>query len=119
MVGGGRNKVHCSFDNGPAVGQVCAVDMEQNFGPCSEANGFGYNKSSPCIYLKLNKVISFQYFDRFEKCHYVGVHFQIYNWEPDYYDNVDELPAEMPNDLKETIKSLPQSEVCQFNEQFN
>lgn len=57
MVGGGRNQVQCSFDNGPGVGQVCAVNTEQNYGACSESNGFGYNKSAPCIYLKLNKVI--------------------------------------------------------------
>ncbi len=56
MVGGGRNQVPCDFDTTPGVGKVCAVNIEQNFGPCSESNGFGYNKSSPCIYLKLNKV---------------------------------------------------------------
>lgn len=57
MVGGGRNQVQCTFDNPPAFGQVCAVNIEKNFGPCSELHGFGYNKSAPCIYLKLNKVI--------------------------------------------------------------
>jgi sodium/potassium-transporting ATPase subunit beta len=89
MVGGGRNQVQCSHDTGPGFGQVCAVNIEKNFGPCSESNGFGYNRSAPCIYLKLNK---------------------IYNWIPEYYDNPDELPIEMPDDLKATIKSLPQNE---------
>lgn len=40
------------------------------------------------------------------------VFFQIYNWEPVYYDNVDELPEEMPDDLKEAIKLVPANEVC-------
>lgn len=57
MVGGGRNQVQCHFDNPAGFGQVCAVNIEKNFGPCSESHGFGYNKSAPCIYLKLNKVI--------------------------------------------------------------
>lgn len=57
MTAGGRNQVHCNFDNPAPNGQVCAVNVESNFGPCSETNGFGYNKSAPCIYLKLNKVI--------------------------------------------------------------
>lgn len=93
MVGGGRNQVQCTFDSPPGFGQVCAVNIEKNFGPCSESNGFGYNLSAPCVFLKLNK---------------------IYNWEPLYYDNVNELPEEMPADLKETIKSLPENERKQI-----
>lgn len=57
MKGGGRNQVQCDFDKLARPGEVCAVDIERNFGPCSESNGFGYNKSAPCVYLKLNKVI--------------------------------------------------------------
>jgi len=93
MVGGGRNQVQCTFDNPAGFGQTCAVNIEKNFGPCSDINGYGYNKSAPCIYLKLNK---------------------IYNWQPIYYDNVDELPEEMPADLKETIKSIPPNERKQI-----
>lgn len=32
---------------------------------------------------------------------------QIYNWVPDTYDDLNNLPAEMPDDLKSHIKSLP------------
>lgn len=28
---------------------------------------------------------------------------QIYNWNPDYYDNPDELPSDMPADVKDYI----------------
>ncbi|KAJ6649707.1 Sodium/potassium-transporting ATPase subunit beta-1 [Pseudolycoriella hygida] len=85
MVGAGKNQVQCDFDKGPGYGQVCAVNVDK-LGPCSESNGFNYNKSAPCIFLKLNK---------------------IYNWEPEYYDDINNLPNEMPQDLKDEIKSLP------------
>lgn len=58
MVGGGRNQVPCNFTSAAPFGQVCAVNIEKSFGHCSESNGFGYNKSAPCIFLKLNKVRS-------------------------------------------------------------
>lgn len=38
--------------------------------------------------------------------------FQIYNWAPEYYDDVSTLPEEMPADLKEYITKLPPSSVC-------
>lgn len=56
MEGGGRNHVPCNFTSVAGYGQVCSVNVEQSFGPCSELNGFGYEKSAPCIILKLNKV---------------------------------------------------------------
>lgn len=37
---------------------------------------------------------------------------QIYNWVPEYYDDADTLPEEMPTDLKEYIKQLPIASVC-------
>lgn len=77
--------VACSFDKGPKEGSHCSVDVD-NFGPCTMKNGYGYNKSAPCIFLKLNK---------------------IFNWVPDYYDDINNLPEEMPTDLKLYIASLP------------
>lgn len=56
MVEQGRNQVICDFGKPPGDGQVCAVELEKSFGNCSQTNGFGYNDSAPCIYLKLNKV---------------------------------------------------------------
>lgn len=33
------------------------------------------------------------------------INFQIYNWMPSYYTNTEELPAKMPLDLQNHIKS--------------
>lgn len=52
---GGKNQIICDFDNAPADHQVCSVDVE-DWGPCSPSEGYSYNKSSPCIFLKLNRV---------------------------------------------------------------
>lgn len=50
-----HNQASCDFSSVPQANRVCAVDVA-NFGPCTIDNGFGYNMSSPCIFLKLNKV---------------------------------------------------------------
>lgn len=65
------------------------MDLSQ-FGPCSPKNSFGYNNSQPCIFLKLNK---------------------IYGWQPEFYDNPNELPEEMPQELKDYIGQKPAGEV--------
>ncbi|KAJ8680604.1 hypothetical protein QAD02_016391, partial [Eretmocerus hayati] len=85
----GRNQVICDYGNPPAEGKVCAVDISQ-WGPCSESNGYGYNNSSPCVFIKLNR---------------------IFDWVPEYYDNVDSLPDDMPNDLKDHIKQFGKSKL--------
>lgn len=59
MAGGGRNQVPCSFEKRAEKGQVCAANIDQDFGECTYANNFGYDKSRPCIFLKLNKVNSY------------------------------------------------------------
>ncbi|XP_062551182.1 sodium/potassium-transporting ATPase subunit beta-1-like [Armigeres subalbatus] len=83
----GKNQVNCNFTSRPAPGKVCKVDLSQ-MGPCNLADGYGYNKSTPCIFVKMNR---------------------IYGWVPEYYD-VDKLPENMPADLVEHIKSLPEKE---------
>lgn len=55
--GRGQNIFNCQYDRLPGPGQVCDVDVK-NFGPCTEENYFMYHQSSPCIFLKLNKVRS-------------------------------------------------------------
>lgn len=79
----------CSFNQTHKPEEVCNVDIEQ-FGNCSPSNGYGYNNSRPCVFLKLNK---------------------IFNWVPEYYDNPNELPEDMPAQLKEHIKAVPEYEV--------
>ncbi|XP_046989972.1 sodium/potassium-transporting ATPase subunit beta-2 [Schistocerca americana] len=77
----GQNIQTCSYDNEPADGKVCEVDVN-DFAPCTEANNYNYPKSAPCIFLKLNK---------------------IFNWMPVFYNDTD-LPEKMPQDLKVHIR---------------
>lgn len=84
LPGGGKNQVPCDFDTKLNPGQVCEVDVKQ-FTPCTSEQGYSYNKSAPCVFVKLNK---------------------IYGWLPEYYDDVDDLPEDMPTDLVDHIKSL-------------
>lgn len=80
----GNNQVPCDFDTKLNPGQVCEVNVKQ-FTPCTSEQGYSYNKSAPCIFVKLNK---------------------IYGWLPEFYDDVDDLPEDMPTDLVDHIKSL-------------
>lgn len=79
-----QNIQTCDFNKPPARGEVCDVDA-RSWGPCTEENKFGYHKSMPCVFLELNKLTG---------------------WTPEFYDNPDALPSEMPDDLKEHIKSV-------------
>jgi sodium/potassium-transporting ATPase subunit beta len=85
------NQKICDFDSKPSKKQVCRLDVD-NFGECGRNHSYGYKNSSPCIFLKLNR---------------------IYGWEPEYYNDTKELPEEMPEGLKEHIKSL---DVIQRNQ---
>lgn len=49
------NSVNCDFSSPPTGDQVCRVSMGQ-FGKCTALNGYGYNSTQPCIFLKLNRV---------------------------------------------------------------
>ncbi|XP_058446793.1 sodium/potassium-transporting ATPase subunit beta-2-like [Malaya genurostris] len=88
LPGGGKNQVICDFNNPPTGGNVCAFDVSK-LGPCIAEEGYNYNKSAPCIFVKLNK---------------------IYGWLPETYDDVNDLPTDMPTDLVDYIKSLPESD---------
>lgn len=66
LPGGGRNQDVCSFEKEAGPGKVCSVDVSQ-WGPCSREKGYGYNNSSPCFFLKLNRVCNFKkHFSLFE-----------------------------------------------------
>lgn len=56
----GQKPVNCGFDKMPGQGEICAVDVS-NFSDCSPQMGYSYNRSSPCVFLKLNKVYKFIY----------------------------------------------------------
>lgn len=84
LPGGGTNQVICDFKTPPTGGNVCAVEVNK-LAPCVAEDGYSYNKSAPCIFIKLNR---------------------IYGWVPEYYDDINELPEDMPSDLVDHIKSL-------------
>ncbi|KAF5306354.1 hypothetical protein FQR65_LT07378 [Abscondita terminalis] len=72
---------HCDFDQPPRDGLACPVKTN-DFGPCSPPN-YSYNTSSPCVFLKLNK---------------------IFDWEPEYIDYSENLPKEMPDELVDRMR---------------
>ena len=49
------NVVPCVYGNKPKGNTVCAVDVDA-WEPCTSAKTFGYFNSTPCIFIKLNKV---------------------------------------------------------------
>ncbi|XP_063358847.1 sodium/potassium-transporting ATPase subunit beta-2-like [Cydia amplana] len=84
-VGAGRN-THTCDKQPPPPGKVCDVDINAPaWFPCVESNSFAYNKSTPCVFLKLNK---------------------IYGWKPHYYNSSDHLPKDMPEDLKSHVRNM-------------
>ncbi|XP_068903763.1 sodium/potassium-transporting ATPase subunit beta-2-like isoform X2 [Tenebrio molitor] len=78
----------CSYTELASPTEVCEVDVK-DWGDCSRDQFFNYYRSSPCIFLKLNK---------------------IYGWTPDYYDDPNDLPADMPKNLKEHIRNITRPE---------
>ncbi|KAJ1524229.1 hypothetical protein ONE63_010747 [Megalurothrips usitatus] len=86
LKGEGRNQVRCDYATpNPGAGKVCAMDMD-NWGTCQQRFGYGYNKSSPCVFVKLNK---------------------IFGWVPEYYNDTADLPKDMPQELKDHIDRTP------------
>jgi hypothetical protein len=67
-------------DPSSGIDQYCKVDLS-NLGPCSISSN-GYDQGKPCIFLKLNK---------------------IYGVQNDPYNDVNDLPDEMPLGLKDHI----------------
>lgn len=81
--GRGQNIFNCDYEHLPGPGQVCDEDVK-SWSPCTSENHYGYHKSQPCIFLKLNK---------------------IYGWIPEYYNDTNNLPEKMPQELKTYINS--------------
>lgn len=92
LSNGGQNQKHCDFDTYPRDDQVCALDISQ-LKDCSSINGYGFNKSAPCVFLKLNR---------------------IFGWKPIFYNDITDLPEKMPDSLKDHIKSLDVKERNQI-----
>ncbi|XP_014204424.1 sodium/potassium-transporting ATPase subunit beta-2 [Copidosoma floridanum] len=79
-----ENRVYCDYGKPAPSGKVCDV-IVQDWHPCTKPNFYNYQKSAPCIFLKLNK---------------------IYGWAPKFFNDTSKLPANMPNDLKNHIANL-------------
>uniref|UniRef100_A0A1B6D5Z4 Sodium/potassium-transporting ATPase subunit beta n=1 Tax=Clastoptera arizonana TaxID=38151 RepID=A0A1B6D5Z4_9HEMI len=81
--GRGQNIYKCDFHQFPPRGKVCDIDVRL-WDPCTFENTYNYHLQKPCIFLKVNK---------------------IYDWVPDYYKNVSDLPERMPDSLKAHIQN--------------
>jgi sodium/potassium-transporting ATPase subunit beta len=55
LPGGGKNQQVCDFDQPPQDGKVCEVNVKK-YQPCTMEMGYSFNRSSPCIFIKLNRV---------------------------------------------------------------
>lgn len=82
--------VNCSYTNFPKANEekVCDVDIRE-WHPCTRENHYNYHKSSPCIFLELK-------------------HNE--NWKPEFYDDSNSLPQDMPQHLKKRIKDTKSAE---------
>lgn len=87
LPNGGRNQQICSYSQPLKPGNVCAVDVKK-WGPCSPSEKYGFNNSAPCIFIKLNR---------------------IYGWVPEFYNDTNDLPSNMPTELVQHIKSVNSS----------
>ncbi|XP_045598994.2 sodium/potassium-transporting ATPase subunit beta-2 isoform X2 [Procambarus clarkii] len=80
----GQHITDCSEDNPPKEGEVCKFQDTWLTDRCQKGESWGYMRESPCILLKLNKMIK---------------------WVPEVYEKLDELPDAMPQSLKDHIKT--------------
>lgn len=88
-----RRLQNCSYEQPPARGQLCAVDVAK-WAPCTKENKYNYPKSAPCIFLKLNK---------------------IYGWIPEYYNKSADLPEKMPAELQQHIEQVEATNPIALN----
>lgn len=75
----GKNYQSCDYNMPVKDGYVCPVKVNE-FGPCTPENNYGYNSTTPCVFLKLNK---------------------IFGWVPNF---ITKPANDMPQDLKDVIE---------------
>lgn len=78
----------CSYTQRPGRGEVCDFDVRL-WDECSPDKYFNYHRNAPCIFLKLNR---------------------IYGWIPEFFNDPNNLPHNMPKDLQEHIASVKPEE---------
>uniref|UniRef100_A0A023F8Y2 Putative sodium/potassium-transporting atpase subunit beta-2 n=1 Tax=Triatoma infestans TaxID=30076 RepID=A0A023F8Y2_TRIIF len=72
---------NCDYDTVDNVDRVCKIDISA-WTPCLKDANYNYHTGAPCIFLKLNK---------------------IFGWMPEFYNDTEHLPNNMPQDLKNHI----------------
>lgn len=80
-TGRGQNIFNCKYNSPPPSGKVCDVNVK-DFKKCTQENNYSYHKSSPCVFIKMNR---------------------IYGWMPTFYNRTEDLPERMPKQLKHRI----------------
>jgi sodium/potassium-transporting ATPase subunit beta len=78
------NQVVCDFNTKLEEHQVCIQNIS-SWQSCYSKPTYGYAESQPCFLIKLNR---------------------IYDWKPIYYDDIKDLPNDMPSELVVHIRSL-------------
>ncbi|KAF4522549.1 hypothetical protein B566_EDAN012840 [Ephemera danica] len=83
----------CDYERDPKNRSVtsCTLDVAE-WEPCTARSGYGYNAASPCVFVKLNK---------------------IYSWQPEFY-NASQLPDDMPLDLQNYIRNISENEPAKL-----
>lgn len=71
----GENFIDCSLGRPPDMeDKVCRFNVDDLGDDCIRQRDFGYDDGKPCVLIKLNK---------------------IYNWRPEMYETIDEVPDEI------------------------
>lgn len=90
-----KNRAECDYKLPKQPDKVCDCDVQgPEWGECTLKNNYGFPSSSPCIFLKLNRIIG---------------------WVPDYYRNESELPSNMPEFLKNEFKKTYNTDQRMLN----
>lgn len=86
----GQNYVNCDFDKPPKDNQVCTTEIS-HFGNCIPDRKYGYQTSSPCVFLKLNR---------------------IFNWMPEFYTTVQPgMPKELQLHINTTESDAERKQI--------
>lgn len=74
----------CDFTDLPGHGKFCIINTHHFPAACSPKNGYGFRTGSPCVFFNLNPET---------------------DWLPDYFEKVNKLPKEMPEELRKYIEA--------------
>ena len=78
-----KNKVKtCDYNTALEGKKFCEFRINDLGKKCSKEEKFGYEAGNPCIIVKLNK---------------------IFDWVPDTYKTVEDLPDKMPQEVRDII----------------